>query len=65
MPNPNDWHLAVCDVCRLCDGDTSHKICAYCGMCDSEICVNCWNDWPRRLYAKTLRAWEKTRGLFA
>lgn len=60
-----DWHIAVCDVCRLIDGDITHKYCFYCSFCDSEICMADANDWGRRAHAKALRMWEKTRGLFA
>lgn len=60
-----DWHMAVCDVCRLIRGDLTVKVCFYCGFCDSEICQAHANDWPARTHAKVLRMLEKTRGLFA
>lgn len=54
-----NWHPAVCDVCRLLDGDTSLKLCFYCRFCDSEICQRDVNNLPRRAQAKFLRMWEK------
>ena len=61
----SDWHLAVCDVCRLIDGDTTPKVCFYCGACDSEICAADSNHWGRRAQAAALRKLEQARGLFA
>jgi len=31
--------MAVCDVCRILDGDHSLKMCEWCGICQSWICA--------------------------
>jgi len=59
------WYNAICDVCRLIDGDLTYKMCVYCSMCDSNICEADYSNKARRLHAMVLRKWEKTRGLFA
>ena len=40
--------LYVCDVCRILDGDLTPKVCHYCGLCDSLICLADENNWWRR-----------------
>lgn len=61
----SNWHWAVCDVCRLVDGDTSLKVCFYCGQCDSEICLDDADRFGRRMLAAGLRRAEVVRGFFA
>lgn len=62
---PPTWILATCDVCRLIDGDTSTKWCAYCSLCDSWVCVDDQNQAGRRFHAAYLHQLEVARGLFA
>jgi hypothetical protein len=35
----NAWTMAVCDVCRLLDGDYRQKMCQWCGMCQAWVCA--------------------------
>lgn len=58
----SEWHVAVCDVCRLIDGDVAPKVCFYCGACDSEICASDANSWGRRAHAAALRKQEQLQG---
>lgn len=58
----NGWHWAVCDVCRLVDGDLSPKVCFYCSSCDSEICIEDSDRFTRRALAAMLRKEEQLRG---
>lgn len=60
---PDPWHPAVCDVCRLVDGDYREKLCFYCGSCDSEICVADKDRWGRRALAAFWRQFEGERGV--
>ena len=53
-----DWHYAVCDVCRLLDGDLSLKVCFYCSACDAEICMSDADRFTRRAHAAMLRRLE-------
>lgn len=32
------WQMAVCDVCRLLDGDARLKPCRFCPGCEAWIC---------------------------
>lgn len=33
------WQWAVCEVCRLLDGDVQQKPCQYCAGCQAWICA--------------------------
>jgi hypothetical protein len=55
------WHWAVCDVCRLVDGDSSPKVCFYCSSCDSEICIDDADRFGRRALAAMRRRLEVFR----
>lgn len=48
----------MCDVCRLLDFNTAHKLCAYCGLCDAWICTEDKDNWPRRIKAALKRKLE-------
>lgn len=61
------WNMAVCDVCRLLDGDMTEKLCYYCPKCNAQICVRDSHSdaWLRRMHAAAWRQWEKLNGVFA
>lgn len=48
----------ICDVCRLCDWDTTEKLCTFCPLCDAWICSEDANRWGRRLKAAAKRKLE-------
>lgn len=48
----------ICDVCRLCDFDTTTKLCRYCPLCDAWICIDDDIRWDRRLKAAVKRKLE-------
>lgn len=50
--------FGMCDVCRICDFNTTDKQCFYCGMCDAWICAECSSNWPKRLKAAIKRKLE-------
>lgn len=54
-----EWHVQVCDVCRLLDGDTSLKYCFYCPACDAWICEDDASNWGRRARASAARLQER------
>ena len=43
--------IAVCEVCRLLDGDTVLKRCRYCTACKAWICEKDWRNLARRAMA--------------
>lgn len=45
------WVMAVCDVCRLLDKDTTKKECFWCPQCQSHICRKDQHRWDRRARA--------------
>ena len=48
---------AVCEVCRLLDGDTTLKECDWCDFCKAFIC-------KRDLYSpRRIKAWAVKKGL--
>ena len=49
-------NYAVCDVCRLVDGDQSIKLCSWCSLCGAWICQQCSPDAIRRATAMMRRA---------
>lgn len=42
---------AICEVCRLIDGDNSVKPCKWCEQCQAFICRLDWRNIPRRMLA--------------
>jgi hypothetical protein len=44
-------HMAVCDVCRILDFSTEEKMCVWCNLCGSNICLEDQNKWGRRIKA--------------
>lgn len=48
----------MCDVCRLVDFDTTHKVCVYCSLCDAWICQSDFSDLKRRAIAAAKRILE-------
>jgi hypothetical protein len=47
--------LAVCEVCRLVDGDRSVKECSWCQTCRAWICTRDLSQWGRRALAMIRR----------
>ena len=45
----------ICDVCRLLDGDSSPKPCAYCAGCRAWVCERDLGRWDRRARAAVMR----------
>lgn len=52
----NGWTMAVCDVCRLLNGDLRQKLCIWCGTCQAWICQADINNKLRRTKAMLKRA---------
>lgn len=50
------WTNAVCEVCRLLDGDTTIKPCVFCAKCQSWICSNDLPNMRRRALAMFRKA---------
>lgn len=51
-----NWTMAVCDVCRILDGDYRQKPCQYCPSCDAWICAADIRNLARRARAMMARA---------
>ncbi len=51
--------MAVCDVCRLVDGDSRMKLCQYCSKCAAWICQADLGNWRRRAVAMMKRRWGR------
>lgn len=56
MKKPIRPKYAVCSVHNLVDGDTSVKMCRYCGGCNEWICDECWGDTAKRAKAAAIKA---------
>jgi hypothetical protein len=52
----NGWAMAVCDVCRLLDGDYRQKMCQWCDKCEAWICQRDLGNLGRRARAMMARA---------
>lgn len=44
----------VCEVHRLVNNDNQIRKVAFCKMCDSWICRECWTNYPKRALAAAL-----------
>lgn len=49
------WQWAVCEVCRLLDGDVRQKPCQYCPACQAWICQADIKNLVRRARAMLLK----------
>jgi len=55
----NSSQSGVCDVHRLVNKDYDTREVHYCGLCNAWICDECWDNYPKRALAASIKL---TRG---